>query len=281
MSSFPDHPMPQETAAGRDTAPASWRQIFKRALEQSTWKRNTHTEPELSDAVKITSSFSPSSPSSYRAPKVFIGIAVAVLLLIAIPIVLVIRAESGRPHYYRQGKSVVSRGESMLGLNQQAGTKPKPSPYKYTLATPITKPSAPIVITPHPQDQYAQPSAAPQIPNQASSVTPALPQTATTMPPPPSAAAGGRIPFTPVVYPARHEKHFGGCSGQLTLNAGGLNFNCASDPGDSIQVGLNEIGAVDENGIQTTSGKKYHFTISGMSKPGTQQLFSNWLHQVR
>lgn len=283
MSSFPDHPLPHETTAGRDTAPASWRQIFRRALEQSTWKRNSHTKPETSDAaVKTTSSFSPSSRPASRAPKIFVGLAVAVLLVITIPVFLIIRAESGRPHYYRQGKSVVSRGESMLGLNQQGSSKPKPSPYKYTLATPVTKTSAPIVITPPPQAHYAAPSAAPQIPNQASPVAPALPQTANTMPtPPPAAGAGGRVPFTPVVYPARHDKHFGGCSGQLSLNAAGLNFNCASDPGDNIQVGLNEIGAVDENGIQTTSGKKYHFTISGMSKPGTQQLFSNWLHQVR
>lgn len=282
MSSFPDHPLPHETAAGRETAPASWRQIFRRALDHSTWKHNTDTKPETSDAaVKTTSSLSPSSRPLSRAPKIFVGLAVAVLLLIAIPVFLIIRAESGRPHYYRQGKSVVSRGESMLGLNQQGGSKPKPSPYKYTLATPVTKTSAPIVITPPPQAHYAAPSAAPQIPNQTSPVTPALPQTATTMQPPPPAAAAGRVPFTPVVYPAHHEKHFGGCSGQLTLNATGLNFNCASDPGDNIQVGLNEIGAVDENGIQTTSGKKYHFTISGMSKAGTQQLFSNWLHQVR
>lgn len=280
MSSYQDHPLPHDAVRGRSNTPVSWRQLFKRALEQYPWKRSTHTEPESSDAVKTTSSFSPSRSSS-RAPKIFVGLAVAVLLLIAIPIVLIIRAESSRPHYYRQGKSVVTRGESMLGLNQQASSKPKPSPYKYTLATPVTKASAPIVITPHPSQQYATPSAAPQIPSQASPVTPVLPQMANTMPAPAPAAAGGRVAFTPVVYPARHDKHFGGCSGQLTLNAGGLNFNCASDPGDSIQVGLNEIGAVDENGIQTTSGKKYHFTISGMSKPGAQQLFSNWLHQVR
>jgi len=281
MSSFPDHPLPHESIAARNAPRASWRQIFKRALEPSTWKRTLHTQPEPSDsAVKTTSSFSSSSRSS-RAPKILIGLATAVLLLIAIPVVLIIRAESSRPHYYRQGKSVVTRGESMLGLNQQASAKPKPSAYKYTLATPITKPSTPIVITPHPQPQYAAPSAAPQIPNQASPVSPALPQMANSMPPASPAAGGARVPFTPVVYPARHDKHFGGCSGQLTLNTGGLNFNCVSDPGDSVHVELNEIGAVDENGIQTTSGKKYHFTISGMSKPGTQQLFSNWLHQVR
>ena len=271
MSSFPDHPLPPEPIVVRNPDPPSWRQIFKRALEQSTLKRNTHTQPEPSDAVKTS--------SSSRAPKILLGLAVAVLLLIAIPIGLIIRVESRRPHYYRQGKSVVARGESLLGM-AQASAKPKPSPYKYTLATPITRPSAPIVFTPHPEQQGASPAVTPQIPSQATPVTPALPQTANTLPPPP-ASSMARLPFTPVVYPAHHDKHFGGCSGQLALNAGGLNFSCAENPGDSIHVALNEIGAIDENGIQTLSGKKYHFTITGMSKPATQQLFSNWLHQVR
>lgn len=274
MSSFPDHPIPHDAVADRNPGSASWRQIFKRALDQSTWKLTKPTHPEPSDAVKTQ------SPSS-RAPRIFVGISVVVLLVIAVPIFLIIRAESSRPHYYRQGKSVVSRSESLLGMNQ-ASNKPKPSPYKYTLATPVTKLSSPIVITPpHAQPQYATPSAAPQIPSQTSPVAPALPQMANNMPAPPPATAGTRAPFAPVVYSAHHEKHFGGCSGQLTLNSGGLSFNCASDPGDSIQVGLNEIGAVDENGIQTTSGRKYHFSITGMSKPGVQQIFSNWLHQVR
>jgi len=110
---------------------------------------------------------------------------------------------------------------------------------------------------------------------------PALPQAANTLPPPPPTSSSARVPFNPAVYTARHDKHFGGCSGQLTLNMGGLVFHCPEDPSDSIQVALNEIGAVDENGIQTLSGKKYHFSITGMSKPAAQQLFANWLHQVR
>lgn len=274
MSSFPDHQLPHEPVATRNSTPPSWRQIFKQALEQSTWKRTTHTQPELSDAVKKSS-------SSSRNPKILLALIAAVLLIIAIPIVLIIRAESGRPHYYNKGKSVVARGESMLGMNQRVSAKPKPSPYKYTLDTPITRPSNPVVITP-PRLPNSAASVPQQTPTQQQYVNPALPQTATnTPPPPPSAATGARVPFTPVVYPAHHDKHFGGCSGQLSLNSGGLNFNCAENPGDSIQIGLNEIGAVDENGIQTLSGKKYHFTITGMSKPGVQQLFSNWLHQVR
>ena len=254
--------------------PATWLFVLRRALQQSTWRDRGHNQMHSSEAVK---------PSSrvISGRNILIALAAVLLVVIIVPIALIIRAESHRPHYYRQGKSVVARGESLLGMNQQASAKPKPSPYKYTLATPITKPSTPIVFTPPrlPNSdasvrEQAQPSTQPQY------VTPALPQTATSTPTsPPNTSA--RAPFTPIVYPARHDKHFGGCSGQLTLNSGGLNFRCPDDPGDSIQVGLNEIGAVDDNGIQTTSGKKYHFTISGMSKPAAQQLFANWLHQVR
>lgn len=256
-----------------DNAQAAWRLIFKRALQQSTWRNPDHNQMHPSEAVKL-----PSRTLSGR--NILIALAAVVLLVIVVPIVLIIRAESSRPHYYRQGKSVVARGESLLGMNH-GPAKPKPSPYKYTLATPITKPSTPIVFTPRPQQQNAAPAVTPQVPNQVAPVTPALPQYSNSAPPSPPNATTTRVPFTPVVYPARHDKHFGGCSGQLSLNSGGLNFRCAENPGDSIQVALNEIGAVDENGIQTNSGKKYHFTISGMSKPAAQQLFSNWLHQVR
>lgn len=272
MSSFPDHQFPHEPVATRDAAPASWRQLFKRALAQSTWKRNNQPQPDSRAAVKTSSSFS-------RSHKIIIGLAVAVLLLIAVPIALIIRAESHRPHYYRQGKSVVARGESILGISQ-ASSKPKPTPYRYTLDTPITRPSNPIVFTPPrlPNSAAAVPQ---QTPSQPQYVTPALPQTPNALPQPPTTANSARGPFAPVVYSARHERHFGGCSGQLTLNTGGLNFHCPENPGDSIQIALNEIGAIDENGVQTLSGKKYHFTITGMSKPAAQQLFANWLHQVR
>lgn len=272
MSSFPDHRLPRNSAATRNPGSASWRQILKRAFEKSTWKRNNNIQPKSSDAVK-NSAFS-------RTHKIVLAISVAVLLIVAVPIVLIIRAESHPSHVYRQGKSVVARGESLLGMSQGTA-KPKPTPYRYTLATPITHPSNPIVFTPPrlPNSAAAVPQ---QTPTQPQYVTPALPQAGNTMPAPqPPAASSARVPFTPAVYSARHEKRFGGCSGQLTLNTGGLNFRCAEDPSDSIQVALNEIGAIDENGIQTLSGKKYHFTISGMSKPAAQQLFANWLHQVR
>jgi hypothetical protein len=89
-------------------------------------------------------------------------------------------------------------------------------------------------------------------------------------------------PYTPTTYPARHDKHFGdSCSGQLTLNSNELVFQCPEDPGAGIQVAINQIDSVDENGIRLSSGKKYHFSIPGMSKNSEQALFTGWLNRVR
>ena len=100
------------------------------------------------------------------------------------------------------------------------------------------------------------------------------------MPPPPVVTTNA--PYSPTTYPARHDKHFGdSCSGQLTLNSNELVFQCPEDPGAAIQVAVNQIDAVDENGIRLTSGKKYHFSIPGMSKNNEQELFTGWLNRVR
>jgi hypothetical protein len=274
MSDFENasnHQAPQSNIPA-DNANAAWRRIFKRAIQQSMWRRTTHNQMESSESVTARS-------SSPRSRKGIIAFAVVILLLLGVPIAIFARLASHRTHSYKQGRSVVARGESLLGMNH-ATAIPKPSPYKYTLDTPITRPSNPIVFTP-PRLPNSAAAVAPQTPTQTAPVTPALPQVANTLPSPAATTAAAKAPFTPIVYPARHEKHFGGCSGQLTLNAAGLNFRCTEDPGDSIQVALAEIGAIDENGIQTLSGKKYHFSIAGMSKPAAQQLFTNWLHQVR
>jgi hypothetical protein len=100
------------------------------------------------------------------------------------------------------------------------------------------------------------------------------------VPPPPVAAPNS--PYTPMTYPARHDKRFGdSCSGQLTLNSSELVFQCPEDPHGSVQVAINQIESVDENGVRLTSGKKYHFSIPGMSKDSEQALFAGWLHRVR
>jgi hypothetical protein len=260
---------PQSTIPA-DNVKAAWSKAFKRFIRQFTRRRATHIRMESSKSVTAR------SPSP-RSRKGLIVFAVVILLFLAVPIAIVARIASHRTHYYKQGRSVVARGESLLGMDHST-SKPKPSPYKYTLDTPITRPSNPIVFKPPPQ-QTPAPAIATQTPTQAPPVAPALPQIANT--PPPASATTAKAPFAPLIYPARHEKHFGGCSGQLTLYSTGLNFHCADDPGSSVQIALAEIGSVDENGVQTLSGKKYHFSIAGMSKSAAQQLFRNWLHQVR
>jgi hypothetical protein len=89
------------------------------------------------------------------------------------------------------------------------------------------------------------------------------------------------IAFVPQTYAARHDKHFGDvCSGQLSLNSTGLVFTCPDDPGENIQVAIHQIASVDDNGIRLTSGKKYHFTIPGMSKDAERAMFADWLSRA-
>lgn len=140
----------------------------------------------------------------------------------------------------------------------------------------------------------SSPGPAPAIPNQSPSGLPGVPsrplgpvpgvQSALPNPalPAPSASTAVKPPYTPMVYSARHDKHFGAsCSGQLTLDTSGLTFRCGDDSGGSVQVALADIEAVDANGIRLTSGKKYHFSIAGMSKESEQALFADWLTRVR
>jgi hypothetical protein len=162
------------------------------------------------------------------------------------------------------------------------GTLAKPAAGKPLVQAPPAPP--PVVVPRSAPPAIPQSSSGlvippgPAIPAQ-SPVT-AAPQAATGTPPAPVTA--GNAPFAPVVYSARHDKIFGGgCSGQLTLNSSGLYFNCPDDPHGSVQAEINEIDSVDENGVRLTSGKKYHFSISGMSKGGVEQMFRDWFSRVR
>ena len=185
-----------------------------------------------------------------------------------------------RPAAVKHVRGTVASGKSLLGLAQS--TKPKPAPGKPFVPETETHLPIPTVWTPSsPSPQQAPFTAvAPQTPQHTPMTPQAPPQVATA--PPPQPLIPTRPSFAPLIYQARHEKHFGGsCSGELTLNAAGLTFHCPDDPGGSVRIALNEIGAVDENGVQLLSGKKYHFSIAGMTKSAEQALFSNWLHQVR
>jgi hypothetical protein len=181
------------------------------------------------------------------------------------------------PSTLKQVKSPVASGKSVPGL--AASAKPKPAPGKPFVAVTQTHLPIPTIWTPvAPAQQPPSTAVVPQIPN--SPMTAPAPAPLASAPPPPVVSTRSSMP--PLVYTARHDRHFGGsCSGQLTLSAAGLTFHCPDDPGGSVQVALNQIGAVDENGILLLSGKKYHFSIPGMSKSAEEQLFVNWLHQVR
>jgi len=150
---------------------------------------------------------------------------------------------------------------------------------------PVTEPPPPSPVpqvqAPAVPQRTPAPAAAPQNPATASmSATAPPPPFKNVLPPAPTVTTG--TPYPPVVYPARHDKHFGdGCSGRLTLNSSGLQFDCPDDPGGGVQVAINQIGSVDENGIRLTSGKKYHFSIPGMSKISEQELFADWFNRVR
>ena len=281
FKSFSGHQVRQSTMPAANANAASWRQVFKRALEESTWKTGWHG---LGHSHPI------------ERPRIFMQkflswkfLTIAVLLVaLGSLIAFAIIRYSTRPVAVKQVRSTVASGKSLLGLADS--TKPKPAPGKPFVSETESHLPIPTVWTPAPGSPQTPwtpgtPQNGPQIPSapqQFPTAPQASPQVAGPSAAQPSISANGsRSAFASLVYQARHDKHFGGCAGQLTLSATGLMFHCADDPQDSFQVALNEIGAVDENGVQLLSGKKYHFSISGMTKSAEQTLFANWLHQVR
>lgn len=79
-----------------------------------------------------------------------------------------------------------------------------------------------------------------------------------------------------------HHKGRHGCKGMLTLKASGLQFTCPEDDGKSFFVALNDIRGLDDDGIITIDGSKYHFDmLPGGDREYTEQLFAAWLSRVR
>lgn len=203
------------------------------------------------------------------------------LLLLLIPIAGVTfgyltRLKSGT------GAAAGSEGGSSIGTLTH-GTTAKPAPGKPLVQEPEPPPASPPPRVPAPAapQRPPAPAGAPQSAANVPLGVPAPPAAFKSAPPPVPAVATG-TPYPQVVYPARHDKHFGeSCSGRLTLNSSGLQFDCPDDPGGGVQVAINQIGSVDENGIRLTSGKKYHFSIPGMTKISEQELFADWFNRVR
>ena len=200
------------------------------------------------------------------------------VVLICLPIGSIILGYIRRP---AAGTTGITSGTTTPGGAADSGDKiPKPSPSRPML--PVSQAPPPTITSPAPAPTPIAPVPPPQI------ATPQrpLPPMATPAPPPaipaPPSSATPKLPFNAVTYPARHDKRFGDeCAGQLTLNASGLYFSCPGNGGEGVQAPVNQIDAVDENGIRLYSGKKYHFTIPGMSKSGEKALFADWLNHVR
>jgi hypothetical protein len=206
----------------------------------------------------------------------WVGIVLAILLVV--PVAGLIFGYIMRPALAPSGAGSAA---GISADNPARGTAAKPAPGKPLY--PVMQPPSTAVVAPIPAPAAPRnPSAATPPPPQANApIMPAPPpQIAGVMPPPPTVTTNA--PYAPTTYPARHDKHFGdGCSGQLTLNSNELVFECPEDPRGSVQVAINQIDAVDENGIRLSSGKKYHFSIPGMSKNSEQELFTGWLNRVR
>jgi len=202
-----------------------------------------------------------------------------IFLVLAVPVAALIIWFATRTSTIKRA-AILSHSVSHPSSLLTSGTKPKPPAGK------VEQPASEAAPLPPAPDwsKIQATNAAPTIPTQGAPV----PSTSAVVPAPipgvasPAPAYSARPAYAPLSYNARHEKVFGGgCSGQLVLSSTGLQFNCLEDSHGSMQIALSEISAVDENGVRLTSGKKLHFTISGMNKPSEQALFTDWLKRLR
>ncbi|WP_348264049.1 hypothetical protein P8935_05825 [Telmatobacter sp. DSM 110680] len=199
--------------------------------------------------------------------------------VIAVPIAALIIWLAARPGTIKTATDFghsVSHPSSLL----TSGTKPKPPAGKPLLPPTVPAPRSPLPNVPNQQTANAAPTPSPQgaAPNTATTIVAPAPIPGSTPVAPVTAA---RPAYAPLSYNARHDKAFGGCSGQLILSSTGLQFNCPSDSHAGMQVAISEISAVDENGVRLASGKKLHFSIEGMSKPNAQAIFTDWFNRLR
>jgi hypothetical protein len=274
MSEFDRH---SYNHGGRDATPiermekASWWRWKNLARWKSIW---TPKNRSGIDGPAPLYQGTPAAPSRWKNWPVK-----ALLLLLIIPIAgitigYITRLKTGT------GATAGTPGSS-IGTPAHATTA-KPAPGKPLVPEPPPASSPPQVSVPAAPQRPPAPAPVPQSAASAPlSSAPAPPAPFRSAPAPTPPVTTG-IPYPPVVYPARHDKHFGeSCSGRLTLNSSGLKFDCPDDPSGGVQVAINQIGSVDENGIRLTSGKKYHFSIPGMSKISEQELFADWFNRVR
>ncbi len=196
--------------------------------------------------------------------------------LIAIPITVLIIWLATRTDTMKRAASL---GQSVSHSSPFSSPekKPKPPAGKYEQQTPAPARQAPVSDSSKPQAANAAPSSAQIAPTpDTTTVVPApIPGAA-----PPAPVSAARPAYAPLFYNARHDKAFGGCAGQLILSSAGLQFNCPGNSQDSMQIAISEISGIDENGVRLASGKKLHFSITGMTKPNEQALFTDWFSRL-
>jgi hypothetical protein len=196
--------------------------------------------------------------------------------LIAIPITVLIIWLATRTDTMKRAASL---GQSVSHSSPFSSPekKPKPPAGKYEQQTTAPARQAPLSGSSKPQTPNAAPSSAQIAPSPATTPVVPAPIPAGAPPAPVSAA---RPAYAPLSYNARHDKAFGGCSGQLILSGAGLQFTCPGNSQDSMQIAVSEISGIDENGVRLASGKKLHFSITGMTKPNEQALFTDWFNRL-
>ena len=198
------------------------------------------------------------------------------LFIIAIPITALIIWLATRTDTIKRAASLgqsVSHSSPFASIEK----KPKPPAGKYEQPATASARPAPLSIGPKPQPPNPAPSFAQTAPSPAPvPVVPApIPAAAPLAP-----VSAAHPAYAPVSYNARHDKAFGGCSGQLILSSAGLQFNCPGNSQDSMHIAVSQISDIDENGVRLASGKKLHFSITGMTKPNEQALFTDWFNRI-
>jgi hypothetical protein len=89
-------------------------------------------------------------------------------------------------------------------------------------------------------------------------------------------AAVPEMPFAR--YRAAHQVAGPDKQGILTFWQGAFRFDCVSDrhPEQTFVIRREQIQSVHKNGVQLFGGKKYHFTVPGMTKEQVSGLFGRW-----
>jgi type IV secretory pathway VirB10-like protein len=201
------------------------------------------------------------------------GIGLAGVIVIAV-VAIIIHAGSRR-RSMAQGTAMPSGSLLSSPWSGASYSTPKPSPIgRYQPAPP---PPPPVQTV-----QAAPVLPPPQSPLNTDSAVVPPPLTPTPAPaPPPAQNPTASLPFG-VKMPAKRDGFNNGCKdGELVLQVSAVIFTCRSDAGKSITLRVEQIRALDNNGVVINAGQKYHFDIDGKQRQDVHQLFAQWLDNAR